>query len=184
MERNGRPGSRLWDADGFASGANGAAPAGRQLIALYRILLVIVLILAAVIVLGTVYGLLRKALGPGKESTQSTAVEGEESGENAGESIFSGIGKLRVATADPEPETVVISVAFPYDQNDRPFAEELASRIPELKSVTSEYLGAFSAEQLMTLEVTAIKGDLLDRYNALLKLGKISDLYVTDFMRL
>lgn len=159
-----------------------AAPPDKRLIAVYRVLLIITLILCAVLAAGTVYGLARKVLVPDESAPITEGGNGENSVD--GESIFSGIGKLRIATSDPEPETVVISVAFPYDQNDRPFAEELASCIPGFKSATAEYLGAFTADQLMNLELGAIKNDLLTRYNALLKLGKIRDLYVTDFMRL
>ncbi|MDR2182180.1 MAG: flagellar basal body-associated FliL family protein [Treponema sp.] len=175
MERKKRPESRLRNVPS-------AAPPDKRLVAVYRALLAIILILCAVLAAGTVYGLARQFLVPDKSARAAESGNGENAAE--GESIFSGIGKLRIATSDPEPETVVISVAFPYNRHDRPFAEELASRIPDFKSATAGYLGAFTADQLVNLEMSAVKGELLARYNALLKLGTIRDLYITDFMRL
>ncbi|MDR1390364.1 MAG: flagellar basal body protein FliL [Treponema sp.] len=147
-----------------------------KLLLVYRALLLVVLALLVLLAAGTIYGLLR----------QNIPVSGVQAAgsEDGAEGIFSNIGKLRIATAGSESETVIISVAFPYNQNDRAFAEELASRLGEFKSLTVEYLGAFTADQLMSLEVSAIKGDLLERYNALLKLGRINDLYISDFIRL
>jgi flagellar basal body-associated protein FliL len=153
-------------------------PPGTMLI-LYRGLMITAGILALILLAGTIYGLVKKAGAP---QTGDPALPG--SGEKGGDSIFSGLGTMRITTAGAEPETLVISVAFPYDKNDRPFAEELASRISSFKTATTEYLGALSAEEVAALDLETIKRELLSRYNAALYLGQIKELYILDFMRL
>ncbi|MDR1904348.1 MAG: flagellar basal body protein FliL [Treponema sp.] len=152
----------------------------RTMVILHRALVITAITLAAIILVGTVYGLLRKGNSPA-----DTEAPSKENGEAAGgEDIFFGLGTMRIPTADPEPETLIISITFPYDKNDRPFSEELASRIPYFRSVTEEYLGALSAGELDALEEESVNAELLNRYNAGLRLGQIKELYISEYMRL
>ncbi|MDR2661979.1 MAG: flagellar basal body protein FliL [Treponema sp.] len=153
----------------------------RPLLALYRALMAVLVLVVVIILAGTVYGLAKKKRGTAEAPGTEISPSGETAG---GDSIFSGIGALRITTADPEPETLVISLAFPYDKNDRPFAEELASRISYFKSATAEYLGAFTTEELNALDEDTISRELLSRYNSALHLGQIRDLYILEYMRL
>ena len=140
----------------------------------YRVLIVIAIMLALILIVGTIYGLVKQGkTGPGSETNAA-----------GGENIFSGIGTMRIPTADPNPETVIIRVAFPYDKNDRPFSEELASQIAWFKTATAQYLGAFTAEELSAADVDIINSELLVRYNSTLRLGQIKELYIEEFMRL
>jgi flagellar basal body-associated protein FliL len=77
---------------------------------------------------------------------------------------------------------VIFSITFPYDPEDRVFAEELASRIRDFRQAALEYFGSFPAEELRSLDEDEIKTELLRRYNALLRLGRIEVLYISDFM--
>jgi len=142
----------------------------------YRGLLVIAAVLVLVLITGTIYGLVRK------EKTSGQAASGSES--VAFEGVFSGLGTMRIPTADPEPETLVISIAFPYDKNDRPFSEELASSLSRFKAATVQYLGAYTAEALATMDNDTINKELLSRYNSALRLGEIKELYILEYMLL
>jgi flagellar basal body-associated protein FliL len=147
-------------------------PPGMELF--YRMLLLVAAILVLTIFVGTVYGLVNKE----KLSTRKNSVSGEMEG------MFSGMGTMRIPTADAEPETLVISLVFPYNKNDKAFSEELASRISWFKKATAEYLGAFTAEQLDALGADAVNSELLTRYNSVLRLGQIKQLYILEYMRL
>lgn len=149
-------------------------PAEAALIA-YRVLLVVFLVLLVIFLAGTIYGL--AARGRGESAEQPEAAEAAP-----GESMFTALGTIRVSTAGIEPASLVISVVFPYNHNDRPFFEELVSRIGDFKTITVEYLGSFSAEELQEADTAAINAELLGRYNALLKLGQIRELYFPDFI--
>lgn len=96
--------------------------------------------------------------------------------------IFSGIGRLRIPMVSNPAGTIIIAVSFPYPADDRPFAEELASRINDFRSIASQYFANLPAEQLHNLNEEAAKAEILRHYNALLRLGKIETLYFGDFM--
>jgi len=141
----------------------------------YRGLLVVIGALLLVLITGTIYGLVKKRAAPEKEAVSGDAVL---------KSTFSGLGIMRIPTADPEPETLVISIAFPYDKNDRPFSEELASSLSRFKTATAQYLGAYTAEVLKAMDTNTINKELLSRYNSALRLGKIKELYILEYMLL
>lgn len=145
--------------------------AGGAAVIVYRALLALALLLAAVIIGGTVYGCLR---GKGRPAQEAAAGNSE--------GIFSGIGTVRVSTAGDDGETVILSVAFPYNSADRPFAEELVARIPDFKKETAGYVGAFTSEELRNTDIAVINAELLKRYNALLHLGRIKELYFLEFI--
>jgi flagellar basal body-associated protein FliL len=142
----------------------------------FRILLIIAGMLVLVIMAGTIYGLAKRG-----KSAVPPLFPAEISG---AESIFSNLGTMRIPTADPDPETLVISIAFPYSKSDRPFSEELASRISWFKTVTTDYLGAFTGEELSAMDESTINNELLSRFNSDLRLGQIKELYILEFMRL
>ena len=144
-------------------------------IVIYRTLLVIAAAVLLILIAGTIYGLIRQDNVP--EAPEFTHAGG-------GEDIFSGLGTLRIPTADHEPETLIISIAFPYNRYDRPFSEELASRLSWFKTATTQYLGAFTAEDLAALDIETINNELLSLYNAALRLGQIRELYILEFIQL
>jgi flagellar FliL protein len=159
---------------------------------LYRLLLVLVMVLMVVLVGGTLYALVfRDAHGgplyrftPQGPPSVSTPPRNEAPGQDSStvRGIFTGIGRLRVATAPPQPYTVILSIAFPYDPEDRPFTEELATRVTDFRNSAIEYFGSHTVEELKKQDEPAIKAELLRRYNAMLHLGHIEALYFNDFM--
>lgn len=151
------------------------------LLVLYRVLVAAVLVLAAILAAGTAYGLVRGRKAPGNGMAETG---GTETGIPGEEAIFSNLGTLRVSTAGENPETIIITVAFPYDRSDGPFSEELVSRISDFKAQTREYVGSFTSEELQRTDTEALNSGLLERYNALLHLGRIRELYFLEFIRL
>jgi flagellar basal body-associated protein FliL len=143
----------------------------RFLLILYRCLAVIFLVLALMYLGGTAWAL----FGRKGDREPKARTSGEDR-------VFTGIGRLRLATGDPQPATVVVSVAFLYAPEDRAFSEELASRVGNFRSLTAEYFKSSGAAELKLKDEDRIKADLLERYNAILRLGKISVLYFNDFI--
>lgn len=148
---------------------------------LYRMLLIVGLALILFLAGGTIYGLLFRNSRPLYTIPSSPALPHSQT-MATGEDIFTGIGRLRVLTGDKSPVTVIVSIAFPYTPEDRPFTEELASKIPDFRKAVSEYFSAHTAEELQDADEEAIKTELLRRYNRLLRLGTIETLYFNDFM--
>jgi flagellar basal body-associated protein FliL len=147
----------------------------RFLIWVYRVLLIIILLILTILLGGTLYALIVRD-EPDAPPPPVSAPAGAET------AVFTGLGRLRVPTAGPEGGTVVLSVAFPYYPGDRPFSEELASRIRDLREITTTYLGSLSAAELGGTDEALLKRELLSRYNAALRLGSVETLYFDDFM--
>jgi flagellar basal body-associated protein FliL len=154
---------------------------------MYRVVVAVILALAVVLISGSLYAVFRSPDSPPLFRIGGSGGDsGEQSGgdaASAGEiSVFSGIGRLRIPLAGEASATIIIAISFPYPANDRAFAEELASRIGDFRSIATEYFSALSPEKANALNESAAKAEILGRYNALLRLGKIETLYFGDLM--
>jgi len=148
---------------------------------LYISLLSIAGALAAILIIGTIIALFRPKnaeplfrLGKAGEVEQAgTAQIGEMS-------VFSGMGRLRIPLANSS--TLVLTIAFPYSASDTAFTEELAGKIGEFRVIASDYFSSLPAEKIIVLDEEAAKQEILRRYNAVLRLGRIEALYFSDLL--
>jgi len=146
----------------------------------YRVLLFFLALLALVLIAGTIYGSFLH--GGSKTNTGTTVSQGERDGQDGQAQSFAGIGRLRISTAGPRPGTVILFVTFPYYPTDKAFSEELALRVRDFRAIITKYIGSFSPSELQKKSEESIKADLLGRFNAVLRLGKIGALFFSDFM--
>lgn len=158
----------------------------RGLWILYRILMVTAIALALSLCGGTLYVLASRDRSPNPlpdQSRDQAPPSGSGPSERiTSERIFAGIGRLRLSTAPPQPATVILSVTFPYNPEDKAFSGELASRIRDLRDITADYFAALQENELRSRDEGAIKSELLGRYNAILRLGQIPSLFFDDYM--
>ena len=147
----------------------------------YRGLLVCLAVLGIVLIGGTVYAFFFRTVPPDVYA-QNRQVEFPRPSDSSGQGqTFLGIGRVRASTADPEPETVVLSVSFIYYPDDKPFSEELAQKTRQFREIIAEYIGSFLAAELHAQDEELIKAELLRRFNAILRLGQIDALFFSDF---
>ncbi|MDR2053927.1 MAG: flagellar basal body protein FliL [Treponema sp.] len=144
-----------------------------------RILAAAALVLALILLGGTVYALVFRGRS---EKTEAAAPGGNPSPETGLDGMFTGIGRIRASTGGPESATVILSIAFPYSPRDRAFAGELAARIGDFRAGAADYFASFSTEELRQKDETAIKTELLERFNGMLRLGQITALYFSDYL--
>jgi flagellar basal body-associated protein FliL len=137
----------------------------------YRSLLVLAAALLLFILGATVYAFFKPPDAIAAEAITSPGAD-----------IFTGIGRLRIAARDGEPATALLSITFPYPSADRAFTEELVSHVPDFRRSITAYFSAFSAPELVNMDESAAKAELLRRFNAELRLGSIAVLYFNDFM--
>jgi flagellar basal body-associated protein FliL len=147
------------------------------LMAMYRILMVVFIVLGAAWLGGTAWALLFRAAA----ETPAPSAPAENAPER-GRRVFTGMGRQRLSLAGPSSAVAVVSVTFPYDSADRAFSEELASRLPDLRNAVVEYFGSFDAGVLQNMDETVLKAELLGRFNRLLALGTIEIVYFDDYM--
>jgi flagellar basal body-associated protein FliL len=143
------------------------------LLFLHRILAGMLVLIVLAIVAGTMYAIIFKP--DEKVPEQNIDVQFKDR-------IFTGIGRIRTKSAEPKSAAVIITIAFPYNPDDTTFSEELASKVAQFRNETIHYFEAFTADELREKSDDAIQKELLARYNALLRLGFIDVLYVTDYM--
>ena len=140
---------------------------------MYRAIIICLILLGLVLAGGTIYGIF--FLSNPQTSEQIDVPEAQNQ-------VFSGIGRLRVPTAEPEPGVVIIFVSFFFNPNDRAFSEELVLRIRDFRDIIEDYIASYSIAELSIMDEEIIKLELLARFNAILRLGRIDDLFFSDFM--
>ena len=156
------------------------APARGQLAA-YRVLGILFLVLAALLIAGTIYAFARSpGAGPVFRLGKSVVTEQAIGKMNDTVSVFAGIGRLRIPLSNSS--TLILSIAFPYSPDDRVFSEELAARIGDFRAAAIDYFSSLPADQLVNLDEGAAKTEILRRYNASLRLGRIEALYFSDML--
>ena len=140
-----------------------------------RSLFFCLLLLGVILIGGTIYGLFFHSVPP--RLNQASVVNDNEKGQT-----FTGIGRIRISTADPQPGMVILFVSFVYHPDDKDFSEELALRIKDFRHIIVDYIGSFSISELQKLNEEILKTELLYRFNAVLRLGQIETLIFSDFM--
>ena len=167
-------------------------PQSTGLKAVYRAVVALVFALVVALVVGSLYAVVRPAdSGPlfrigGQGASSGIGDDGIHGDEQGGWSdflnVFTGIGRLRIPLSGQPPTTVILSLSFPYPPGDVSFAEELATRVGEFRSIATDYFAAFSGTDIAGLDETTAKNEILSRYNAILRLGRIEELYFTDLI--
>ena len=94
--------------------------------------------------------------------------------------VFSGMGRQRIPLVNSS--VLILSIAFPYAANDIAFTEELAARINDFRVIASEYFSSLPAENLIQIDEDTAKREILGRFNASLRLGRIESLFFSDMM--
>jgi flagellar basal body-associated protein FliL len=156
-------------------------PVSRGTLIMYRVVVALILVLAVVLITGSLYAVFRS---PDSGPLFRIGGDGEQGGGEAAPArdvhVFSGIGRLRIPLDGDA--TIIIAISFPYPADDRAFAEELASRIGDFRSIATEYFAALRPANAAALNADVAKAEILGRYTALLRLGKIETLYFGDLM--
>ena len=144
---------------------------------IYRILLGLIVTLSLVFLAGTAYWFFFQR---GNEAIAVLGTQGTP--ETNGERIFTGIGRMRLSTAEPQPAMVILTVNFPYSSGDRAFAEELATRVRDFRDITGDYFLSVNSQELIDKSEEEIKTELLEAFNSILRLGSIQTLFFNDFL--
>jgi flagellar basal body-associated protein FliL len=142
-----------------------------------KALIVVIVFLVFVITVTTVW-----VLGPqgGREDAAERDVVVSGGG---AEQSFTGIRRQRaVLKGEQGGATVIVWVVFPYDAADRAFTEELAGNIGFFRETVSAYFEAMTVSDPRLHDEAVMKEELLSRFNARLRLGKIERLFFSEFL--
>ena len=147
----------------------------KLILSLYKFLFFFLIVLVFLLIAGIIYGVFVNSPSQRDERVEVLRKSGEGQ-------TFTGIGQIRVPTADPQPGMVILMVSFIYYPDDKAFSEELALRIGDFRAVIEKYIASCSISDLQKLGDEGLKSELLRRFNSILRLGQIETLYFSDFM--
>jgi flagellar basal body-associated protein FliL len=154
----------------------------KSLRVVFYVLFSLAAVLILLIIIGTVFGLARSSKEPVLKLGKQDAGKAQTARSLGSEDIrvFSGLGQLRVPLSNSS--TMVLSIAFPYPANDVTFTEELAAKIGDLRSIAIDTLSSLPPSAIENFDEETAKNEILRRYNAILRLGRIEALYFSDLL--
>jgi flagellar basal body-associated protein FliL len=139
---------------------------------LLRLLVVITILLALVIVAGSVWGI---ATG-----SRARAIARADSGPVEGSDIFD-LGQVRAKSADATAAVIAAKISFPYPAAASRFKEELEKKAPALRAAAVDFFSSKRVDELLPASEGATKAGLLGAFNSLLSLGKLEEVWLSDF---
>lgn len=158
-----------------------------------RILIYIIASLAAIIILATVVTAITRKIMSGKELmiNDPLPTEIESLNKKNGEEMaaFTGLPTIRCTTLSDEENNsnetssiLVLSPWFSYPQEDTQFFEELSRKRVLINSIITFYFSSKTKNEILAMDEKAIKDDLTQQINSQLSLGKINQLFFTEFI--
>ncbi|HUX40481.1 MAG TPA: hypothetical protein VMV83_04855 [Rectinemataceae bacterium] len=137
-----------------------------------RFLVAVALLLAIVIAAGSIWGI---ATG-----SRARAIARADSGPVEGSDIFD-LGQVRAKSADAKAAVIAARISFPYPAAASRFKEELEKKAPALRAAAVDFFSSKKAADLVPATEDATKAGLLGTFNALLSLGKLEEVWLSDF---
>lgn len=159
---------------------------------LNKILIGIICGLVLVLIVGTIGGVTKKRQSEPEVLISKGKAENLAAPADTSVVAYYDLGKIRVVTAAPEQnkknqdETfgtpMVIDPWLAYPEGDTVFYEELARKKGILKAIFQNYFTTHTKKTLLSSTETIITEELLEQINKELSLGKVQDIYFTDYL--
>lgn len=159
---------------------------------LNRILILIILFLALVIGIVTGVAFATKKAAPGTElrtiDPEPTPKEIKNLNKYSSNQLaaYTGIGRIRTITlAEDDSDfgcAIVVTPWFTYQEENTELFEELSKKRILITGIISNYFSTKTKKQLLSTKEDKIKADLLTEINSQLVLGKIQQLFFTDYI--
>jgi flagellar basal body-associated protein FliL len=137
-----------------------------------KFLAIMIIMLALALALGTVYALVT--------DSRSKMEKASLSSDDGGSDIFD-LGQVRAKSSDIAPAFIAARISFPYPSASASFREELERKAPALRSAASAFFSGHTVASLLPANERAIKDGLRDTFNSLLSLGRLAEIWLSDF---
>ena len=152
------------------------------------ILYAIIIGLLIVLIIGTITGLANKRNSEPEVLLQQGKAVNLSKPANTDIVSYYEIGNIRIVTPSEEPENeqegcvLVVNPWLSYAEGDTVFYEEIARKRGVIKGICTTYFSERSKEYLLSITEAKVEQELMELINAQLSLGKIQDLYFTDYI--
>lgn len=152
------------------------------------ILYAIIIGLLIVLIIGTITGLANKRNSEPEVLLQQGKAVNLSKPANTDIVSYYEIGNIRIVTPSEEPEheqegcVLVVNPWLSYAEGDTVFYEEIARKRGVIKGICTTYFSERSKNHLLSITETKVEQELLELINAQLSLGKVQDVYFTDYI--
>ena len=153
---------------------------------LNKILLGIIAGLLLVILIGTIVGLVGKKKNTPKALISQGKAVSLMAPSDTDEVTYFELGTIRISTAQADSAEggtiMILSPWLAYPAGDTVLYEELSRKSGSIKGIFQAYFSARTKNQLLTETEERIVQIIMEEINADLALGKVSDIYFTDYL--
>ena len=152
------------------------------------ILYAIIIGLLIVLIIGTITGLANKRNSEPEVLLQQGKAVNLSKPANTDIVSYYEIGNIRIVTPSEEPENeqegcvLVVNPWLSYAEEDTVFYEEIARKRGVIKGICTTYFSERSKEHLLSITEKKVEQELIELINAQLSLGKVQDVYFTDYI--
>jgi flagellar FliL protein len=152
------------------------------------ILYAIIIGLLIVLIIGTITGLANKRNYEPEVLLQQGKAVNLSKPANTDIVSYYEIGNIRIVTPSEEPENeqegcvLVVNPWLSYAEGDTVFYEEIARKRGVIKGICTTYFSERSKEHLLSITEKKVEQELIELINAQLSLGKVQDVYFTDYI--
>ena len=152
------------------------------------ILYAIIIGLLIVLIIGTITGLANKRNSEPEVLLQQGKAVNLSKPANTDIVSYYEIGNIRIVTPSEEPENeqegcvLVVNPWLSYAEGDTVFYEEIARKRGVIKGICTTYFSERSKNHLLSITEKKVEQELMELINAQLSLGKVQDVYFTDYI--
>ncbi|MBE6360164.1 MAG: hypothetical protein E7059_01795 [Treponema bryantii] len=152
------------------------------------ILYAIIIGLLIVLIIGTITGLANKRNSEPEVLLQQGKAVNLSKPANTDIVSYYEIGNIRIVTPSEEPENeqegcvLVVNPWLSYAEGDTVFYEEIARKRGVIKGICTTYFSERSKNHLLSITEKKVEQELIELINAQLSLGKVQDVYFTDYI--
>ena len=152
------------------------------------ILYAIIIGLLIVLIIGTITGLANKRNSEPEVLLQQGKAVNLSKPANTDIVSYYEIGNIRIVTPPEEPENeqegcvLVVNPWLSYAEGDTVFYEEIARKRGVIKGICTTYFSERSKNHLLSITEQKVEQELIELINAQLSLGKVQDVYFTDYI--
>jgi len=152
------------------------------------ILYAIIIGLLIVLIIGTITGLANKRNSQPEVLLQQGKAVNLSKPANTDIVSYYEIGNIRIVTPSEEPENeqegcvLVVNPWLSYAEGDTVFYEEIARKRGVIKGICTTYFSERSKNHLLSITEQKVEQELIELINAQLSLGKVQDVYFTDYI--
>ena len=151
-----------------------------------KVLLYIIAGLIFILITGTIVGLISKKNNSVEVLMSEGKLENLVEPIDTDEIAYFELGRMRIIPkldTDEEVATVmVISPWLSYPSGDTVFYEELSRKQGVIKGVFTSCFSSLTKDEILSLTEERLINSLIDEINKKLSLGKVSNIYYTDYL--